>query len=196
MLWFTPWIFVHETVGWRGVMLPALVRTGMPLWAVNFVAGVVWSAFHVMVIVKGAYIGGGHDPNMLVATFTPTVMFLGAVFNHLRMDTGSILPTTLIHAMHDVQQDAFLGPYQAQLMANHPNMVWVLGETGVVMMVAVRCPALSDVLLLLLTHIYTQAIGWTFYLYCTGKLTEAYRKALVEYELDDAEEERTPLIQA
>ena len=173
MLWFAPWIFMHETVGWRGVMLPALVRTGMPLWWVNLFSGLVWSAFHVMVIVKGSYVGGGHDPNMLVAAFTPTVIFLGTVFNHLRMDTGSILAVTLIHASHDVQQDAFLAPYQALLIAKYPNVVYVLGETGVTMMVLALC--------------------WVLYLWRTGSLTDAYNKALVEYEEDDSDE-RDPLL--
>ena len=174
MLWFAPWIFMHETVGWRGVMLPALVRTGMPLWFVNFFSGLVWSTWHIMVIINGSYVAGDHNANMLIAAFTVTVTAMGTIVNHLRMDSGSIWPAVLIHAAHDVVEGSFLGAYQADFVAKFPSAsVWLVGETGVTMMVLLA--------------------AWALYLAQNGSLVNAYNKALLEYEQDDLDE-REPLI--
>ena len=115
-----------EELGWRGYLLPRLVRARVPapiLWS-----GVIWGLWHVPLIVSGQYVVSS-DPRLSAAVFCASVIGGAYVFGWLRLYSGSIWPSVLGHASWNVViQDVF----DKHTAGSSP---WV-GEGGVLTLVA------------------------------------------------------------
>jgi membrane protease YdiL (CAAX protease family) len=92
------WIFLAlgEELGWRGYLVPRLLTSGWrhPL----LLSGLVWSSWHVPAVLLGHYPAG---PSLLLSTIgiVITLTAFAFVLARLRLDTGSVWPPTLAHAM-------------------------------------------------------------------------------------------------
>jgi membrane protease YdiL (CAAX protease family) len=84
-----------EEIGWRGYMLTRLIDAGLP--APIMVSGLIWSLWHWPLLLLDA-----HEPIvwalLWAIIFLITITALGYVSAYLRLATGSIWPSIVLHA--------------------------------------------------------------------------------------------------
>lgn len=88
-----------EEVGWRGYMVPRLVQAGVP--RADIVSGVIWSVWHVPLILWGGYAVGEYpllSALLFVACIVPAAMF----YFRWRMASGSVWPAVIAHGSWNV----------------------------------------------------------------------------------------------
>lgn len=110
-----------EEIGWRGYLLTRLVEAEVPRPVL--VSGLIWAAWHLPLVVGGAYVAA---PNRTLAAvvFVPTVVGIAFVMGWMRLSTGSVWPAVVLHAVWNaVIQGAF------DVSTKEPS-AWV-GEAGI-----------------------------------------------------------------
>jgi membrane protease YdiL (CAAX protease family) len=93
-------LVVGEEIGWRGMMTPQLAK----LTSFNktaLIGGVIWGLWHVPVIVFGGY-NNGAPAWYSISAFFILIISMNFVFTWLRLASGSIWPTAIMHAVHNV----------------------------------------------------------------------------------------------
>jgi membrane protease YdiL (CAAX protease family) len=84
-----------EEIGWRGYMLPRLIRAGVPQPVL--VGGIIWSLWHWPLLLLTP--SSSTLPQIVVACiFLVTITSLGCISAHLRLTTGNLWPSILLHA--------------------------------------------------------------------------------------------------
>lgn len=84
-----------EEIGWRGYMLTRLIDAGVP--QPILVSGIIWSLWHWPLILLTP--SSSLLPQIVVACiFLVTITSLGCISAHLRLTTGSLWPSILLHA--------------------------------------------------------------------------------------------------
>ncbi|MET0236208.1 MAG: CPBP family intramembrane glutamic endopeptidase [Kibdelosporangium sp.] len=86
-----PLMFCEEW-GWRGVLLPRLVKHGV--WPGLLLSGGIWAIWHLP-----GYLATG-DMRGLVA-FIPFVLLLGVIVGWLRLRSGSLIPAVIAHGTNN-----------------------------------------------------------------------------------------------
>ena len=116
-----------EELGWRGYMLTRLIDAGVP--KPILLSGLIWSVWHVPLIVAGLSVGG---PFLLVSIvlFMLNVTAFGYVFARLRLATGSLWPCVLLHASWNA---IILATFNGSVTGAMSH-VW-LGEAGILVCV-------------------------------------------------------------
>ncbi|WAS90697.1 CPBP family intramembrane glutamic endopeptidase [Nannocystis punicea] len=111
-----------EEVGWRGYLLPRLLRgrVAAPL----LLSGAVWGLYHLPLIVWGDY-ATSSQPWLSAALFMATIVPAGVVFGWLRLATGSIWPCVLAHSAHNAFYQAVFDPW-----FTGPLEPFLAGEAG------------------------------------------------------------------
>lgn len=112
-----------EELGWRGYMLTRLIDAGMP--KPILLSGLIWSVWHVPLIVAGIYVGGPF-PVVTIVLFMINVTAIGYVFARLRLATGSIWACVLLHA----SWNAILAATFNQSVTGAMSKLWI-GEAGI-----------------------------------------------------------------
>jgi membrane protease YdiL (CAAX protease family) len=98
---------VSEELGWRGFLLPRLMRSGFGELQALVATGVVWGVWHAPLIVRGfnyplhAYAGP-----ILMVVFC---VLMGTVIGWLRLASGSVWTAAAAHA--SVNMTSWLVPY-------------------------------------------------------------------------------------
>ena len=87
-------VTIGEEIGWRGFLVPALLRFGT--WPALVGSGVVWGLWHTPIILLG-YNFGRFDALGVVFMVIACVL-LGIVLGWLRLRTGSVWPAVFAHA--------------------------------------------------------------------------------------------------
>src|SRR5262249_27137547 len=117
-----------EELGWRGYLVPRLVRGEVPRPFV--VSGVIWGLYHLPLILWGNYATSG-QPLASAALFMALTVLGGVFFAWLRMSSGSIWPPVLAHAVHNIfYQGVFERWFQG------PSGPYFAGEQGVFALLA------------------------------------------------------------
>lgn len=111
-----------EEIGWRGYMLTRLVAAGVP--RPIFVSGVIWAAWHLPLILTGAY-AAGPSPILSAGLFMVDVMGIALVIGVLRLRSGSVWPAAALHAAWN---SIIQGPFDRSSVGPGAT-VWV-GESG------------------------------------------------------------------
>ncbi|MEZ4710125.1 MAG: CPBP family intramembrane glutamic endopeptidase [Caldilineaceae bacterium] len=118
-----------EEIGWRGYMLTRLIDAGVPYPVL--VSGLIWGAWHLPLLFSGLYFAG---PNVYLSAllFMVAVTVLAWFYAQLRLVTGSIWPTVILHGagnaiLHNVFDASTRGD-QA--------LLWI-GESGILVTLAV-----------------------------------------------------------
>lgn len=88
-----------EELGWRGLLAPTLVR-GWGVTGGSIASGLIWSLWHVPLIVSGDY-SGGAPAWYSVLCFTVSATGVAVLLAWLRLRSGSLWPSTLFHATHN-----------------------------------------------------------------------------------------------
>ena len=123
-----------EELGWRGYMLTRLIDAGLP--KPILLSGLIWSVWHVPLIVAGLYIAGPFLVASIVL-FMINVTAFGYVFARLRLATGSIWPCVLLHASWNaVIQNTF-----DRSVTGAMSTLWI-GEAGILVCVVMVVIAL------------------------------------------------------
>jgi membrane protease YdiL (CAAX protease family) len=86
---------VGEEIGWRGFLLPRLMRAGLRQWPALVVSGVVWGLWHAPVIALGH--NYPDHPYVGVVMMTVFCTLLGVAFGWLQLASGSVWVPALAH---------------------------------------------------------------------------------------------------
>lgn len=87
-------VTIGEELGWRGFLVPALLRFGT--WPALVGSGVVWGLWHAPIILLGYDFGRFDALGVLFMVVACTL--LGIVLGWLRLRTGSVWPAVFAHA--------------------------------------------------------------------------------------------------
>jgi membrane protease YdiL (CAAX protease family) len=90
-----------EEIGWRGLLVPELAKLGSFRF-VAVVSGLIWTLYHVPLIIFADYHGIGTPLWFSLACFFPMVMAIAVVMAWLRLKSGSLWPPALLHASHNL----------------------------------------------------------------------------------------------
>lgn len=114
-----------EEIGWRGLLVPELARcTGFS--GVALISGAIWTAWHVPLILFGSYHAPGSSVWLSLAAFIPVAMASGIAQAWLRLASGSIWGSVLMHGSWNYFIQVFF-PYFTQQTPTGEKM---LGEFG------------------------------------------------------------------
>lgn len=118
-----------EELGWRGFLFPELHRM-TSFTTASLISGVVWTLFHLPLILFSDYHSGAPIAFTVVVFFISTVAHT-FVNNWLRARSGSVWPTVLLHTSHNV----FINNVYDPLMARYPLTDYFVTEFGLGMLV-------------------------------------------------------------
>ena len=115
-----------EEIGWRGYMLTRLVDAKVPHPLV--VSGLVWSAWHLPMIVAGIY-AAGPNPFLSAALFTIGTTAGGLVAARVRLESGSVWPAIAFHSSWNAVIQGSFDRYTKGGDVAHTTVTWT-GESG------------------------------------------------------------------
>jgi uncharacterized protein len=119
-----------EELGWRGFLVPALSRvTGFA--GVSVISGGLWALWHVPVILFSAY-HSSTPPWLNILCFTALTIGCSCVMAWLRLRSGSVWPSVLLHATHNIVVQRIFTP----LTVDTGKTAWIIDEFGVGLAVA------------------------------------------------------------
>jgi membrane protease YdiL (CAAX protease family) len=95
-----------EEVGWRGYALPFLLKRFNPITA-SLVLGIIWTFFHAALYWQRPAFG------LLTSV---VIVLLSIVLAWMFINTSSILPGTLLHAIFNTWTQVFINPENASLL--------------------------------------------------------------------------------
>ena len=111
-----------EEIGWRGYMLTRLIDAGVPRPVLA--SGLLWGLWHVPLVLWAGY-ADGPSPLLSAALLLVTTTALSYVMGRLRLETGSVWPAVVLHAVLNVAIQTGFDPAATGARA----ALWV-GETG------------------------------------------------------------------
>jgi len=118
---------VGEETGWRGYLLPRMLQANIP--QPILVTSLIWGAWHLPVVFAGVYaMGPSHW--LTAINLMVTAVVIGAILAWLRIRTGSIWPSIILHATWN----GLINAGFTLAVQDHAENMWV-GETGIVVVV-------------------------------------------------------------
>ncbi len=105
----TAWSTLGEELGWRGLLVPELARR-FSFTVTAFISGTVWVAWHVPVMVLADYHNPGAPLWFGLVCFAVLVIGISFAFAWLRLKSGSVWATVLLHASHNIAIQAIFTP--------------------------------------------------------------------------------------
>jgi membrane protease YdiL (CAAX protease family) len=124
-----------EELGWRGFLVPTLART-MSFGRTALVSGAIWAAWHFPLIIFADY-NGGTPTWYSVLCFAAMVVSLGVPFAWLRLRSGSVWPTAILHASHNL----FVQGFFDRVTVDTGPTRWLTGEFGAALALAIGATA-------------------------------------------------------
>jgi membrane protease YdiL (CAAX protease family) len=114
-----------EEIGWRGFLVPELLRTRSFLQT-SLIVGALWAVWHFPLIVAGDY-GDPSTPLWFrLGCFLVSVLAISVVLTWLRIRSGSVWPSTLLHGSHNLFIQSLFTP----LTHANARSGYVIGEFG------------------------------------------------------------------
>ncbi|MCB0115607.1 MAG: CPBP family intramembrane metalloprotease [Caldilineaceae bacterium] len=115
---------VGEEIGWRGLLIPQLARV-QSFQRTALISGVIWGLWHVPLIIGGGY-SSGAPTWYAVACFMVLVIGMSFAFAWLRLASGSIWPSVIMHAVHN----AFIQSVLDKITVDTGNTEYFTTEFG------------------------------------------------------------------
>jgi membrane protease YdiL (CAAX protease family) len=112
-----------EEIGWRGYLLPRLIDARAPQPVL--LTSLIWGAWHLPVVFAGVYAAGASPLLSAVMLMLATALF-GSIIGWVRIETGSIWPVILAHALWNAIINGAFTPAAQEATAR----LWT-GETGI-----------------------------------------------------------------
>ena len=119
-----------EEIGWRGFAYPVLKREFGTAKAV-LINGFIWALWHVPLIIGGAY-QAAVNPVYGILSFIIMVMLIAVLFCWIRDVSGSVVPSILLHASHNLVDQSYLQP-----MSTNPRVPYLAGEQGIITIIVI-----------------------------------------------------------
>ena len=88
-----------EEIGWRGFLLPRLVAQSGFTWGC-VLSGCIWAVWHYPVLLFADY-NAGTRPAYALACFTLMVIAAAFIWGWLRLKSGSVWTSAILHASHN-----------------------------------------------------------------------------------------------
>jgi len=85
-----------EEIGWRGFLLPRLLKAGLGQWPALVLTGIIWGIWHAPIILRGH--NYPDHPYLGVFLMTAFTTLVGIIFGWLQLASGSVWVPTLAHA--------------------------------------------------------------------------------------------------
>jgi uncharacterized protein len=125
-----------EEIGWRGFLVPELVKT-TSFTTTALITGLVWAFWHYPILIWGDYNAG--TPTWYGLTcFTVLVFGASFIFAWVRLKSGSLWTGAILHASHNLYTQAILTP----LTTNTGRTAWFIDEFGAVLPLVVLAVAI------------------------------------------------------
>ncbi len=123
-----------EEMGWRGYMLTRLVDAefSRPI----LISGLIWATWHVPIVIAGLYVAGPSVVLSVLGIYLCIVPF-GYIIAYLRLITGSIWPSVIIHATWNA---IIQGPF-TRASTGYQTEIWV-GESGLITAIIILITAI------------------------------------------------------
>jgi membrane protease YdiL (CAAX protease family) len=119
-----------EELGWRGFLVPKLAE-GTTFTRTALISGIIWSSWHVPLIVFADYNGG--TPTLYsIACFAVMVIGISFPMAWLRLRSGSLWPAALLHASHNL----FIQGFFDVVTVDTGITKYLLSEFGAVLAIA------------------------------------------------------------
>ncbi|ANB12210.1 hypothetical protein AWJ20_455 [Sugiyamaella lignohabitans] len=115
-----------EEIGWRGFLLPELVKS-YSFTASSIFVGLVWSVWHYPLILTSDFYSSTAPVWYQLICFTVYVTSLSVIFGWIRLKSGSLWTGAILHASQNLYMQVFLTP----LTANTGHTAWYIDEFGV-----------------------------------------------------------------
>ena len=119
-----------EEIGWRGFLLPELVKV-MPFRRAVITSGFIWALWHFPLILFGGYHGHSSMLYSLVC-FTVVLVAISFPLSWLRLKSGEVWTCTAFHASHNLFILKLFNP----LTADTGPTRWFISEFGAATVVA------------------------------------------------------------
>jgi uncharacterized protein len=116
-----------EEIGWRGFLVPELVKT-TSFTTTALITGVVWACWHYPILIWGDY-NAGTPAWYGLTCFTVLVFGASFIFAWMRLKSGSLWTGAILHASHNLYIQAILTP----LTTDTGKTAWFIDEFGVVL---------------------------------------------------------------
>jgi CAAX protease family protein len=113
-----------EEIGWRGFLVPELMKFNS-FTRTALISGVIWSAWHVPLIVWSGY-NSGTPAWYAVSCFAVMVISSSFFLAWLRLRSDSVWPAVLLHASHN----AIIQNYLDALTVDRGRTHYFTGEFG------------------------------------------------------------------
>lgn len=127
---------IGEEIGWRGYMLPHLLKLGTT--QALLISGFAHGLFHLPAIFGTTAYHGAGNPMIVVPLFLATLTMAGVCHGYLRLTTGSVWPAALAHAAFNIFWDR-LSAFTAT--DNPAALDYLAGESGVATLLALTAVA-------------------------------------------------------
>jgi uncharacterized protein len=114
-----------EEIGWRGLLLPHLVKLTGFTRGTLITAG-IWLLWHTPIILMGDYNARGVPLWYSWACFALLVIGISFAFSYLRLKSGSLYPAVLLHATHNLFIQVVFDP----LTVDTGSTMYFIGEFG------------------------------------------------------------------
>lgn len=123
-----------EEMGWRGYMLTRLVDAefSRPI----LISGLIWATWHVPIVIAGLYVAGPSVVLSVLGIYLCIVPF-GYITAYLRLITGSIWPSVIIHATWNA---IIQGPF-TRASTGYQTEIWI-GESGLITAIIILITAI------------------------------------------------------
>ncbi|HLO33607.1 MAG TPA: type II CAAX endopeptidase family protein [Anaerolineales bacterium] len=115
-----------EEIGWRGLLVPELAKT-TSFAKTALISGGIWAVWHWPLILSGEYNSTGTPLWFGLICFTIMLIGLNFAFTWLRLKSGSLWTTVLLHAAHNLFIQAFFN----HLTSNTGITEYVIDEFGI-----------------------------------------------------------------
>ncbi|MDB5705297.1 MAG: hypothetical protein JWN66_2413 [Sphingomonas bacterium] len=115
-----------EEIGWRGFLAPRMVSQ-LGFTPAVLVVGLIWTAWHGPLILFGSY-NQGTPMWVTIPCFTVLVLSISVISTWLRLRSGSVWPSAILHGSHNLFVQAVFTP----ITGAKGNMTpYAVGEFGV-----------------------------------------------------------------
>ena len=100
---------IGEEIGWRGFLIPHFAKL-TSFTKLGFITGLIWAFWHYPLIIFSNYRVPNTPLIYNLACFTLMVIAMNFVLAWLRLKSGSIWPTVILHTSHNLYIQNFFDP--------------------------------------------------------------------------------------
>ncbi len=121
-----------EEIGWRGFLVPLLAEK-YGFWGVVIASWLIWTAYHLPVLILGGYAPQGAPIWYSIVCFAAMLLPVTAFMTLLRYRSASFWPAAIAHAAHNF----FIQSLFAMAIVPSATTPWLIGEFGAFTAIAV-----------------------------------------------------------